>query len=326
MKITVFGVGAVGGMAAARLAGAGEEVSVVARGETLAAIQRDGLILEDLDGRFEAPVTATDDPAGLPPQDVLVLGMKAHQIAAALPKIRALLTDKTLVVPAINGLPWWFFQGREGPLADARLASLDPDGALAAAFAPERLAGCVVYVASEIVAPGRIKSQGKRKWVLGPVTDGGAATLPAFADALGRAGYEAPIADDIRHAVWMKLWGNMWANPLSVATQATMGQMVSDDALRATAKRMMVEAQAIAAAVGVTIEMDLDKRVDEAAMGGLRDFRTSMLQDFDRNKPIELDAILGAIREIGQRLDIPHPVIDAVYGIVRLRAKTAGLG
>lgn len=326
MKITVFGVGAVGGMAAARLASAGEEVSVVARGETLAAIQRDGLILEDLDGRFAAPVTATDDPASLPPQDVLVLGMKAHQIAAALPKIRALLTDKTLVVPAINGLPWWFFQGREGPLADARLDSLDPDGALAGAFAPERLAGCVVYVASEIVAPGRIKSQGKRTWVLGPVTDGGAPALPAFADALVRAGYEAPIADDIRHAAWMKLWGNMWANPLSVATQATMGEMVSDDALRATAKRMMVEAQAIAAAVGVTIEMDLDKRVDEAAMGGLRDFRTSMLQDFDRNKPIELDAILGAIREIGQRLDIPHPVIDAVYGIVRLRAKTAGLG
>jgi len=326
MKITVFGVGAVGGMAAARLAQAGEDVSVVARGATLDAIRRDGLVLEDLDGRFDAPVNATDDPARLPPQDVVVLGMKAHQIAAALPKIRPLLGADTLVVPAINGLPWWFFQGRAGPLADARLESLDPDGALAEAFAPKRLAGCVVYVASEIVAPGRIKSQGKRKWVLGPVTDGGARALPAFAEALTRAGYEAPIADDIRHAAWMKLWGNMWANPLSVATQATMGEMVSDDALRATAKRMMVEAQAIAAAVGVTLEMDLDKRVDEAAMGGLRDFRTSMLQDFDRDKPIELDAILGAIREIGRRLEIPHPVIDAVYGIVRLRAKTAGLG
>ncbi|MCR9219941.1 MAG: 2-dehydropantoate 2-reductase [Alphaproteobacteria bacterium] len=326
MRITVFGAGAVGGMIAARLAAHGSAVSVVARGETLAALKRGGLTLDDVDGRYDAPLAAaTDDPESLPPQDVLVLALKAHQIAGALPSLRPLLRPETLVAPAINGLPWWYFQGIGGPLCDARLASLDPDGALADAIPAERIAGCVVYVAAEVVQPGRVKSQGFQRLQLGRPVLGGAPGLEAFAEALSAAGFDAPILDDIRQAVWMKLLGNLWANPMSVATEATMGEMLEEPGVYAAAKRMTIEAREVARALGVALDQDIDERLRQSAAGGLKGFRSSMLQDFDRGRSLELDPILGSVLETAQRLGLPTPTLEAVYGIVNLKARTAGL-
>jgi 2-dehydropantoate 2-reductase len=324
VKITVLGAGAVGGMIAARLAAAGETVSLIARGATLEAILRDGLVLEDTDGRYAGPLTATDAPENLPDQDVLVIALKAHQIPGALPTIGPLLTGRTLVVPAINGLPWWYFEGQAGPLGGTRLESLDPDGALSETFAPERLAGCVVYVASESKAPGRILSSGNRRLILGAVTDEAPALLAPFADSLTQAGFDAPTTADIRAEVWRKLWGNLWANPMSVLTGATMGEMAAEPSVRETACKMMREAQAIAASLGIALDGDIAERVDRPG-AALAAFRTSMLQDYDRGRPIELEAILGSVRELSIRLGVPAPTIDTVYGLTKLRAETAGL-
>lgn len=323
MKITVFGAGAVGGLIAGRLAQAGETTSVVARGATLAAIREHGLRLREGDGDEAAlPLTATDDPAGLPDQDVVVLALKAHQIEGALPTIAPLLKGDPLVLPAINGVPWWYGAGSDSPLDPARIAAVDPNGRLADTFDAARLAGCVVYVAAESPEPGRVVSTGNRRLMLGPVAPGGAAGLEAFATALDQAGFTAPVVDDIRVEVWKKLWGNLWANPISVLTNATMGEIASEPSVRETARAMMREARAVAAALGVTLDGDIDERIDKPGRG-LPDFRTSMLQDFDRGRPIELEAILGAVRELAIRLEIPAPTIDMVYGLTRLRARTA---
>ncbi|MBP5855868.1 2-dehydropantoate 2-reductase [Marivibrio halodurans] len=326
MRITIFGAGAVGGTIAARLAAAGQSVSVVARGDTLAAIEANGLILAEDGTEITAPLTVTDDPATLPPQDVVLLGLKAHQIEPALPAIEPLLSARPLVVPAINGLPWWYFEGvADHPPGGARIDSVDPNGALARAFPATRLSGCVVYVAARTLAPGRVESSGYRRLILGPVLGTSPDGLEDFAATLANAGFEAPIDPDIRQAVWMKLWGNLWANPISVLTAAPMGPITDEPAVRATARRMMEEAQAVAARLGVVLDEDIEDRIDRPGKS-LPDFRTSMLQDFDRGRPIELEAILGTVRELAHRLDIPAPTIDTVYGLTRLRARMAAEG
>jgi 2-dehydropantoate 2-reductase len=324
MRITVFGAGAVGGMIAARLAAAGQTVSLIARGQTLGAIKADGLRLRDGDETYASPLTATDDPASLPAPDVLILTLKAHQIEGALPQIRPLVGADTLVVPAINGLPFWYFDGLAGDFPVTHLTSLDPTGTLSKALPAAQLAGCVVYVAAAVEGPGEVLSTGSRRLILGPV-DAPHPTLQPLSETLIEAGFDAPISDDIRRDLWVKLWGNLWANPLSVLGNATVGDLVGEPLVCDIARRMMGEARTIAGAVGVTLDGDIEARINQSARG-LPNFRTSMLQDFDRGRPIELEAILGSVRELAQKLDIPAPTIDAIYGLTRLRAKTAGLG
>ncbi len=331
MRIAIFGAGAVGGLIGARLTAAGADPLVVARGATAEALAERGLVLDDRGERLETQPRVASDPHAAGPQDAVVLALKAHQIAPALPSIRPLVGPKTLVVPAINGVPWWYFQGAyaetfEGPdtppLAGARLDSLDPDGALANAFPAQQLVGCVVYVAAVVPETGTVVGSGPRRLELGAVDSTAPAALASLADTLSGAGLDAPVVPDIRAAVWRKLWGNLWANPLSVATGGTMEELGGDAEVRGVAAGMMAEAERIANRLGVFFPMDIETRIDQGA--SLGPFKSSMLQDFERGRAIELAAILGAVREIGRRLDIPTPTIDTVHALVRLKARLAG--
>jgi len=322
VKITIFGAGAIGSFVAGVMARAGYDPTLIARGATLAALRERGLTVEIGDDKFTVPLRATDDTAALGPQDIVILATKAHQIAGALHTLAPLIGPDTVIVPAINGIPWWYCKGLSGPLEGLDLTSCDPSGRIAAALPVSQVVGAVVYMATSIPEPGRVVSVGPLKMIVGAPTPGAEARVQPIADALAASGLQAPVSENIRADVWAKLWGNVHANPLSVATQATMIEMLSDPGVTGVSRMIMQEAAAVAGELGVFFPMSIDQRLEEASKLG--SFRTSMLQDFDAGKPIELDAILGVVSELGGHLGIETPTIDALYAVVRLRAQVDG--
>ena len=323
MKVCIYGAGAIGGLMAARLAKAGTaEVGLVARGPHLAAMQANGLTLVDGDERFTVPVKAAEDPAELGPQDFVVVTLKAHQVPGVVDKMQPLFGPETAVVMGVNGVPWWYFYALEGPWRDHRLPSVDPGDVQWQGIGPERVIGCVVYPAAEVAEPGVIKLVEGDRFSLGEPSGERTARVEAFAKALIDAGLKAPIRPKIRDEMWVKLWGNLSFNPISALTTATLDVLCTDEGTAAVARGMMVEAQAIGEKLGVRFPISVDKRIAGGAAVGAH--KTSMLQDLERGRPMEIDALVTAVAEMGRLVEVPTPTIDTVLALIRLRARVAG--
>ena len=323
MKIAVYGAGAIGGLLGAYLARAGEDVTLIARGPHLAAMREKGLKVTGPQGEFTVTPRATDDPATIGAQDYVIVALKAQAVAGIVDRMAPLLGPKTAVVMAVNGVPWWYFHGAGGALEGRRLASVDPDGRQWDLIGPQRALGCVVYPAAEISAPGELHHIEGDRFSLGEPDGSKSARVVALSKALIAAGLKAPVKSDIRAEIWVKLWGNVAFNPISALTGGTLQQICEDAGTRACAKAIMLETQAIAAALGVVMPIDVERRIDGAA--GIGAHKTSMLQDFERGRPIELDAIVGAVAELGRIVGVPCPMIDAIFALTRQKASLAGL-
>lgn len=317
MKICVIGAGSIGGFVAFRLAAAGLPVSVLARGANLAAIRQHGLRLVESDGaqRSTRLSGASDDAKDIGPQDVLVLGVKAHQVAELLPRLAPLLHESTAIVPMQNGVPWWYFQRRGGPLGDRVVRSVDPQGALAAGIDPRRLIGCIVYPACELAAPGVIRHVEGERFPLGELDGTRSARVAAIAQAFEAGGLKAPVLDDIRAEMWLKLWGNAVFNPLSALTRGTLADLCADPQVRELARNMMIEVESVAASLGVRMRVPLERRMEGAARVGAH--KTSMLQDIEAGRATELDALLGSVIELAGVTGTGVPHLRAVYACVK---------
>ncbi|MBB4001988.1 2-dehydropantoate 2-reductase [Aurantimonas endophytica] len=321
MRICIFGAGAIGGLVAAKLAATGDaEVSVVARGPHLAAICENGLTVRDAAGETNVAVQATEDPSELGPQDYVFVALKAHSVPAILPGLVTLLGPDTAVVTAQNGVPWWYFHRSGGPYEGHRVEAVDPGGKIWDTIGPERAIGCVVHPAADIEAPGIIRhTEGDRLPLGEPSGEKSERTL-ALSRALVAAGFRAPVRPQIRSEIWIKLWGNVSLNPISALTGATLAAICGNEGTRAVARQMMLEAQAIAEKLDIRFPIDVDKRIAGAAEVG--EHKTSMLQDLELGRPMEIDALVTAVQELGRLTDSPTPTIDTVLGLVRLRAAT----
>ena len=324
MKIAIVGAGAIGGFLGARLALAGEEVTCIARGPNLAAIQANGLKLIEEDGteRHAPNVKGAQKMADAGVQDVVLLTLKAHQVKDVLPDMRALFGPDTVVVTMQNGIPWWYFHKLAGPWQGHAVESVDPGGIVAAHIEVERVIGSVVYPASELAAPGVIKVIEGNRFTLGELDGSKSPRLEALAQTLIRAGFKAPVSTDIRSEIWLKLWGNLSFNPISALTHATLVDICQFPLTRELAAAMMREAQTVAEKLGVRFKVSLDKRIAGAEAVGKH--KTSMLQDVESGRPLELEALVGSVRELGRVTDTPTPTIDAVYACASLLAKTLG--
>jgi len=321
MKIAVVGLGAVGGLIAARLARAGHDVSALARGETLARVRADGLQVESARGSFSAPLKASDDAATLGPQELVVIAVKAPALPAVADSIAPLLGPATILLPAMNGVPWWLL-----PAAmpnETPLASVDPGGALLARLPLERVLGCVVHLAASSPAPGRVRHNIGERLIVGEPAGGPSPRVDAVCAALASAGFQAEASADVRIDVWYKLWGNMTINPVSALTGALTDAILDDALVREFVLRCMAEAAEIGARIGCPIAQSGADRLDlTRELGG---FRTSMLQDADAGRTIELDALVTAVHEIAGRVGVAAPNIGALLGLTRLMARGRGL-
>ncbi|MGD9511119.1 MAG: 2-dehydropantoate 2-reductase [Geminicoccaceae bacterium] len=322
MRICIYGAGAIGGLMGARLAKAGAEVSLIARGPHLAAMRGNGLTLRSAEETFTVPVTATDDPASLGPQDYVVVTLKAHQVPGVVAPMQPLLGPDTAVVMGVNGVPWWYFHGLGGAYEGRRLPSVDPANVQWDGIGPRRVIGCVVYPAAEVSEPGVIELVEGDRFALGEPTGERTERIERLSQALIAAGLKAPIRARIRDEIWIKLWGNLCFNPISALTCATLDVICTDPGTRALARAMMVEAQTIAEKLGVRFPISVDKRLDGGAAVGAH--KTSMLQDLERGRPMEIDALVTAVSDMGRLVEVPTPAIDAVLALVRLRARIAG--
>lgn len=323
MKICVFGAGAIGGYMGAKLARAGAKVSLVARGPHLKAMQENGLRVIEGGETMTVPVTASDDPATLGPQDYVIVTLKAHSVPGVVDKMQPLIGAGTTIVSGVNGVPWWYFHGLEGPYEGTRLETVDPGNAQWDGFGPDRVLGCVVYPAAEVVEPGVVKHVEGNRFSLGEPDGSKSERATALSKALTEAGLKAPVRTKLRDEIWVKLWGNLSFNPISALTHATLDVLCTDEGTRAVARKMMIEAQEIAEKLGVRFPIDVDRRIKGGADVGAH--RTSMLQDLDQGRPMEIDALVGSVQELGRITDTPTPTIDTVLALVKLRAKTAGL-
>lgn len=324
MKICIFGAGAIGGYMAVKLVQAGADVSLVARGPHLAAMKENGLTLIEEGGeRVTVPVTASDDPAELGPQDYVIITLKAHSVPPVVDKMKPLLGPDTTIVSGVNGVPWWYFHKLDGPYEGTRLASVDPGDAQWNGFGPDRVLGCVVYPAAEVIEPGVIKHIEGNRFSLGEPDGSKSDRAQALSQALASAGLKAPVRPRIRDEIWVKLWGNLSFNPISALTHATLDVLCTDPGTRAVARGMMLEAQEIAEKLGVKFPIDVERRIDGGAAVGAH--RTSMWQDLDAGRPMEIDALVTAVQELGHLTQTPTPTIDTVLALIRLRARTAGL-
>jgi len=316
MRIAVFGAGAIGGYLAAKLALAGRvELSVVARGAHLEAIKADGLKLIEDGKETIAPVRAAARAEQLGVQDYVVLALKAHSLAPALDQIAPLLGPDTAVVTMQNGVPWWYFYKAGGALEGTRLAAVDPGGAIWTRIGPERVIGSVVYPAVEVDAPGLIRHVEGTRFSLGEPSGEKSERVTALASELVKAGLQAPVREDIRSEIWIKLWGNLSFNPISALTGSTLAAIVADEGTRALARAMMLEAQAIGEHLGVRFPVAVDRRIKGA--GDVGEHKTSMLQDLERGRPMEIDALVTAVQELGRLTGQPTPTIDSVLALVR---------
>ena len=324
MKICIFGAGAIGGYMGAKLAQAGAEVSLVARGPHLAAIKDKGLTLAEADrDPVTVKINASENPADLGPQDYVIVTLKAHSVPAVVPKMQPLIGRNTTIVSGVNGVPWWYFHKIGTDLEGTRLESVDPDNTQWDGFGPDRVLGCVVYPAAEVSKPGTIKHIEGNRFSLGEPDGSKSERAVALSQALSAAGLKAPVRPRLRDEIWVKLWGNLSFNPISALTHATLDVLCTDSGTRAVAKGMMLEAQEIAEKLGVKFPIDVERRIDGGAAVGSH--RTSMLQDLDAGRPMEIDALIGSVQELGHLTKTPTPTIDTVLALTRLSALTAGL-
>jgi len=323
MKICVFGAGAIGGYMGVKLAQAGADVSLVARGPHLAAMKSNGLRLIEEAGETSVMPVASDDPADLGVQDYIIVTLKAHSVPAVVPKMAPLIGPNTTIVSGVNGVPWWYFHKIGGDLEGTRLASVDPGDAQWNGFGPDKVLGCVVYPAAEVIEPGVIKHIEGNRFSLGEPDGSKSDRAVALSKALMSAGLKAPVRPKLRDEIWVKLWGNLSFNPISALTHATLDVLCTDPGTRAVARGMMVEAQQIAEKLGVKFPIDVDRRIDGGAAVGAH--RTSMWQDLDQGRPMEIDALVKAVQELGALTSTATPTIDTVLALTQLRAKTSGL-
>jgi 2-dehydropantoate 2-reductase len=322
MKIAVVGAGAIGGYLGARLAAAGEDVTFIARGRNLEAIRAHGFRLIEEDGQeLHAPTAkAVQHMAEAGPQDAVLLTVKAHQVVDLLPQLRELFGPRTSVVSMINGVPWWYFHRLAGPYEGRRLESVDPGGRIAAAIEPERVIGAVVYPAAELVQPGLVRVLEGNRFTLGEPDGRRSERVETLSRALTRAGFKAPISKDIRGVIWVKLWGNVSFNPISALTHATLEDICRFAPTRALVAAMMAEAQAVGESLGVEFMVPLEKRIAGGEAVGAH--KTSMLQDVENGRALELDALVAAVLELGRITATPMPTISAVYAAVSLLQRT----
>jgi 2-dehydropantoate 2-reductase len=326
MKFVVVGAGAIGGFLGARLSLAGHEVIFLARNRNLDAINAGGfrLIEEDGSERHASGVRAVATLTEAGPADAVLLTVKAHQVTDLLPGLKDGLGAQTLLVTMVNGVPWWYFQRLDGPWQGRVLESVDPGGTLAAAFDPGQIIGSVVYPAAELVEPGLVRVIEGNRFSLGELDGQRSARVEALSQALMAAGFKAPVSRDIRSELWVKLWGNLSFNPISALTHATLQDICRYPPTRELARRMMAEGQAVAEALGVRFRITLEQRLAGAEAVGAH--KTSMLQDVEAGRGLELAALLGAVIELGQVAGVPTPNLDAVYAATSLLARTLGAG
>jgi 2-dehydropantoate 2-reductase len=322
MKIAVVGAGAIGGYLGAKLALAGEEVTFIARNRNLAAINARGfrLILEDGSEQHAATARAVQHMADAGAQDAVLLTLKAHQVRDVLPDLRQLFGPKTMVVTMINGLPWWYFHRLAGPFEGRQLDSVDPGGSIAAHIEPERIIGSVVYPATELVEPGVVRVIEGNRFTLGELDGSRSERIEALSQTFMRAGFKSPVARDIRSEIWIKLWGNLSFNPISGLSHATLQDICRFPLTRTLVERMMTEAQSIAEKLGVVFKVSMAQRIAGAEAIGAH--KTSMLQDVEHGRALELEALVGAVVELGRITDTPTPNIDAIYAVTRLLGQT----
>lgn len=316
MKICIYGAGAIGGYLGAELAGTGADISLVARGPHLEAMQRNGLTLVSGEQRKTVKVNCTDDPRTVGPQDYVIITLKAHSVAPILAHLQPLLGCDTAVVTAQNGILWWYFHALPGPWENHHLESADPGGRIWQAIGPERAIGCVVYPSCEIVEPGVIRHIDGTRIMVGEPDGSKSQRVNRLGSILTDAGLKAPVRAKIRDDIWFKLLGNATFNPVSVLTRATLEQIGRDPGVREVVRQAMTEAVAVATKLGVSFAMGIEKRIDVAIDVGAH--RTSMLQDFEQGRPLELDALVASVPEMGRLVGVPTPVLDQILALVRL--------
>ncbi len=327
MKVCIYGAGAIGAHIGVLMKLTGVDVSLVSRGANLEAIRANGLtLITKEDGREvekSARMPASANPADLGPQDYVIIALKSHQAWEVAEQMKPLLGPDTAVVTAQNGVPWWYFHGLAGPYAETPIASVDPGARQWTAIGPQRAIGCTVYPAAEIVAPGVVRHTYGDRYNLGEPNRQKTSRVTRLAEAFNAAGLKSTVYDDIRNDIWLKLWGNLCFNPISALTHATLDVVATDPDTRAVARRMMEEAETLARKMGVEFRVDIERRINGAASVGAH--RTSMLQDLDKKRPIELDALLTSVQEMGRLVGVETPTIDIVLGLTRQMGRVAGV-
>ena len=322
MRICIFGAGAIGGLLGAELALAGVDVTLVARGPHLAAMRKDGLrLIRDGQTRTARPAM-TDNPAEAGPQDAVIVTLKAHSVPLVVPALRQLMGSETTLVSAVNGVPWWYFYGLDGPYRDRRLVSVDPGNVQWDGIGPDRVIGCVVYPAAEVIEPGVVKHIEGDRFILGEPDGSRSDRATELSQALIAGGFKAPVRPRVRDDIWIKLWGNVAFNPISALTGGTLEGICKDGETRAVARAVMVEAQRVGEALGIKFPIDVERRIDGAQAVGAH--KTSMLQDLEAGRPMEIDALVTAVGEMGRLVGVETPTLDLVLALVRQRARTAG--
>jgi 2-dehydropantoate 2-reductase len=322
MRICIYGAGAIGAWLGAELSLSGNDVTLIARGEHLRAMQENGVkILINGEQRIAHP-RCLQDPADAGPQDYVIITLKSHSVPQIADQLQPLFEADTAVVTAVNGIPWWYFYQLDGPWKNHHLESVDPGGTIWKTIGPERAIGCVVYPATEISEPGVIRHIEGNRFVLGE-PDGSLSTRAlALGDALRGAGFTSRVRNNIRDDIWVKLWGNLCFNPISALTLATLDKVAGDPATAKICRSMMVEAQQVAEKLGAKFRIDVDKRLAGGAAVGAH--KTSMLQDLELGRPMEIDALVTAVQELGQLVSSPTPTIDVVLALIQQRAHSAG--
>lgn len=316
MRIVIAGAGAIGGYIGARLARVGADVVLHARGAHLQAMQTRGLRVTGEEGGFEVRPVVTGDLAAIGPADVVFLGVKAHGLTALAPQLRPLFGPDTIVVSTQNGIPWWYFQGHGGELDGLRLERVDPGGVVAAAIEPRRVVGSLAYFATELAEPGVVHHIEGNRISFGEPDGSKSARAKAIADALIAAGFRCPVTARFRHEIWVKLLGNVAFNPVSALTGGTLEEIVRHPDTNRLVRELMAETEAVAGRLGIELPISIDQRMAGAEKVGAH--KTSMLQDYEAGRPMELEAVVGAVVELGDRLGVPMPATRAVYACARL--------
>ena len=323
MKICIYGAGAIGGYMGVQLALSGQDVSLIARGPHLKAIKRHGLkLLIEGEERVAQP-NCTDDPSNLSIQDVVIVGVKAHSVPAIIDSMKPLIGPDTIILSAVNGVPWWYFYKLGNQFDNLHLESIDPGRRQWNEFGPEKAIGCVVYPACDVPEPGVIRHIEGNRFSLGEPTGETTERVTRLSEVLKQSGLEAPVRNNIRDEVWLKLWGNLCFNPISALTHATLDVIATQAGTRDIAARMMQEAQSVAEKLGASFRVDLERRIKGAARVGPH--KTSMLQDLEQGRPMEIDALTASVCEVAALVGVPTPTIDIILALTQQRAAVAGL-
>jgi 2-dehydropantoate 2-reductase len=323
MKFAIVGAGAIGGFAGAQLARAGEEVALVDIGVQLRALQENGITVRSESGEYTMHPFATDDPAEIGPVDAVLVTVKAQDLHAVAPRLEPLLGPETAIIAAQNGIPWWYFDRHGGPLEGLRLNAVDPEGLLAAAIPSSRIVGCVIYLSTESMEPGVIRHVEGDRFSIGELDGSRSDRCKRISQALQKAGIRCPVRSRIRHDIWVKLIGNLAFNPISALTRATMDRMLANPETNGVIRAVMEEGAAVAAAVGVPLEITAGERMAGAARTGAH--KTSTLQDLEAGRKLELDCITGAVVELAERVSVPVPHIRTLHACTKLLAAGFGL-